>query len=80
MALLEAFDKKWSQKIRSRREIRFLAVCDVCAATALKAEIVIRAETSPSRVPLCDLGRLIDFYGFSSGEIVELCTVSLKRL
>lgn len=62
-----------------KREKKGLTLAQVYGRTGLPGPIIRRAELEPSKVPLNKLVALLEFYGLTIEEHLELCTIHIAR-
>ena len=70
---LDDFDRRWSGLLRERRRMRSKPALGVSRALGIEIETVELSERQPSRVPLCDLALLVEFYEIGAEQSFELC-------
>ena len=77
--MLIEFNTRWGQKIYQKRQAMGLALDEVSLSVRLQEKTVGRAESEPGRVPLCELYRLLRFYGVTMEERFELGMLSCNQ-
>jgi transcriptional regulator with XRE-family HTH domain len=75
----QAFDTDWGARILEKRKKRGLTLAQVYRRTGLPGPVIRRAELEPSKVPLNKLVALLEFYGLTIEEHLELCTIRVAR-
>ena len=75
----QAFDTKWGARILEKRKKKGLTLAQVNHVTGLPGPIIRRAELEPSTVPANQLVVLLEFYGLTKEEYLELCTIHVER-